>query len=59
LVNSGTTLDKLKEEEEKKYGHFRHDGSMAHTVNLSVAALRELFANGWQLMDCGILDYRI
>jgi hypothetical protein len=24
-----------------------------------VAALRELFANGWQLMDCGILDYQI
>jgi hypothetical protein len=36
-----------------------HDGSMADTVHLSVAALRELFANGWQLMNCGILDYQI
>jgi hypothetical protein len=55
LVNSSTTLDELKEEE-KIYGLFRHEGSVAHAVNLSVAAVRELFANGWQLMDCGILD---
>jgi hypothetical protein len=39
LIDSGTTLDELKEEEEKIYGHFMHDGSMAHTVNVSVAAL--------------------
>jgi len=52
-------LMNLKEEKKKIYGHFRHDSFVAHTINLSVAALRELFADGWHFMDCVILDYQI
>jgi hypothetical protein len=59
LVNSGTTLDEFKRRRKKIYGHFRHDSFMAHTINLSVAILRELFADGLQLMVCVILDYQI
>jgi hypothetical protein len=41
-LNWALLLNELTEEEEI-YGHFVHGSSMAHTVNILVAAVREVF----------------